>query len=99
MLVRPGCGQDVATNKRRRHLEWRGNKLKVKGEGASSPRVEVVQDAVYPTMYRVRLPDGQLSDTVNLTRAKDAAKEILLQILDRAQSPTGASPMRSPEGS
>ena len=35
-----------------------------------NPRI--VPDAKHPGMYRVRLPDGSLSDMVNLTRAKDA---------------------------
>jgi hypothetical protein len=33
---------------------------------------EIVPDAEWPGMYRLRLPDGSLSDIVNLTRAKDA---------------------------
>jgi hypothetical protein len=33
---------------------------------------EIAQDKTYPNMWRVRLPDGHLSDMVNLTRAKDA---------------------------
>jgi hypothetical protein len=32
----------------------------------------IVPDERYPGMYRLRLPDGSLSDVVNLTRAKDA---------------------------
>jgi hypothetical protein len=32
----------------------------------------VVPDAKWPGMYRVRLPDGSLSDMVNLTRANEA---------------------------
>jgi hypothetical protein len=32
----------------------------------------IVPDAKWPGMYRIRRPDGSLSDTVNLTRAKDA---------------------------
>jgi hypothetical protein len=32
----------------------------------------IVPDEHYPGMYRLRLPDGSLSDIVNLTRAKDA---------------------------
>ena len=36
----------------------------------ASPRV--VPDATYPGMYRVRWPDGRLSDMANLTRVKDA---------------------------
>ena len=34
----------------------------------------IVRDAHYPNMYRLRLPDGTLSDTMNLTRAKDALR-------------------------
>jgi hypothetical protein len=32
----------------------------------------ILRDERYPNMYRVVLPDGSLSDTVNLARAKDA---------------------------
>src|SRR5215813_12491338 len=32
----------------------------------------IVLDAKWPSMYRIRLPDGSLSDMLNLTRAKDA---------------------------
>jgi len=34
----------------------------------------VVPDPEWPGMYRVRLPDGRLTDMVNLTRARDAAQ-------------------------
>lgn len=38
-----------------------------------SPRKpKVVPDAAHPGMWRVRWPDGSLSETTNLTRAKDA---------------------------
>ena len=33
----------------------------------------VVPDPDWPKMYRVRRPDGSLTDMVNLTRARDAA--------------------------
>jgi hypothetical protein len=33
---------------------------------------KVVPDAVHRGMWRVRWPDGRLSDITNLTRAKDA---------------------------
>jgi len=36
----------------------------------------IVCDGRYPDMYRLRLPDGSLSDMVNLTRAKDALAEM-----------------------
>jgi hypothetical protein len=32
----------------------------------------IAPDAKWPAMFRLRLPDGSLSDKVNLTRAKDA---------------------------
>jgi hypothetical protein len=33
---------------------------------------EIVPDAKWPGMYRIRRPNGSLSDMVNLTRVKDA---------------------------
>jgi hypothetical protein len=33
---------------------------------------DIVPDGKWPGMYRLRLPNGRLSDLVNLTRAKDA---------------------------
>ena len=36
----------------------------------------IVPDERYPGMYRLRLPDGRLSDMVNLTRARDALAAI-----------------------
>ena len=38
----------------------------------SSRRSKVVPDAAHRGMWRVRWPDGRLSDMTNLTRAKDA---------------------------
>ena len=35
-------------------------------------RPRVISDASWPGMYRVRWPDGTLSDMVNLSRANDA---------------------------
>jgi hypothetical protein len=40
---------------------------------AKHPLAEIVPDATWPGMWRVRWPDGSLSDMANLTRAKDAA--------------------------
>jgi hypothetical protein len=36
----------------------------------------VIPDDRWPGMYRLHWPDGQVSDIVNLTRAKDAAVTI-----------------------
>ena len=38
--------------------------------------VSIVADALWSDMYRLRFPDGSLSDMVNLTRAKDALARI-----------------------
>jgi hypothetical protein len=46
------------------------------------PLALIEPDAEWEGMYRVRLPDGRLSDMVNLTRAKDAALSIALQALN-----------------
>jgi hypothetical protein len=40
----------------------------------------VVPDEEWPGMYRVRPPDGSLSDMLNVTRAKDAAIYLAQQI-------------------
>ena len=45
---------------------------------------EVIPDDEYAGMWRIRWPDGQLSDMVNLTRAKDAARVLAMRDL-----PTG----------
>jgi hypothetical protein len=47
--------------------------MKQLGECRLSPRKpKVVPDATHTGMWRVRWPDGHLSDMTNLTRAKDA---------------------------
>jgi hypothetical protein len=71
------------------------------------PLLTVEPDAKHPSMWRIRYPDGQLSDMVNLTRAKDAAGVIALRDLAPSHEPkllrwkwsggesrTGAPPMR-----
>jgi len=43
-------------------------------ESSQSRRALAISpDAKYPGMWRIKLPNGLLSDMVNLTRAKDAA--------------------------
>jgi len=41
---------------------------------------EVVPDDRWSGMWRVKLPNGQLSDMVNLTRAKDAAMALARKV-------------------
>ena len=42
-------------------------------------------DKIWPGMWRVRLPDGHLTDMVNLSRVKDAAASLGLSALNRRQ--------------
>src|SRR5262245_4480551 len=44
----------------------------------------VVSDATWPHMWRVRLPGG-LSDIINLTRAKDAARALAERRIEQAR--------------
>jgi hypothetical protein len=44
----------------------------------------VVPDAKYPRMWRVRSPEGRLSDMVNITWATDSAATIALAVLNRS---------------
>jgi hypothetical protein len=39
----------------------------------SGRALAIERDATWPSMWRIKLPNGRLSDMVNLTRAKDAA--------------------------
>jgi hypothetical protein len=65
-------------------LEWRGDSLYLRGKG--KPIVTILPDGKYPNMWRVRLPDGRLTDMVNRTRAKDAALSIALGILNERKA-------------
>jgi hypothetical protein len=40
-------------------------------------------DQTWPGMWCVRLPDGYLTDMVNLSRAKDAAASLALGVLNQ----------------
>lgn len=62
--------------------------------GRSKPIVYVVEDLVRAGMYRVRFPDGRLSDLVNLSRAKDAALSHAAAIVNAKHS--GVSASRAP---
>jgi hypothetical protein len=43
---------------------------------SQTPMVRIVPDAKWPRMWRMILPDGQISDLANLSRIKDAAADI-----------------------
>ena len=72
----------------RRDLTWRRERdstLVLCRAGSRAILAQIVSDRVYPSMWRVKMPSGTLSDMTNLTRAKDAAMSIALSILNREQ--------------
>jgi hypothetical protein len=66
---------------RQRHLKWAGLELRLP-TGRLLATVKSTDDK-YPGMYRVHMPDGHVTDMVNLTRAKDAAVGLALARLQR----------------
>jgi hypothetical protein len=78
----------------RDRLQWKGTALLLNGKG--KPLLHIVPDDRYPGMWRVRLPSGQLTDMVNLARAKDAAGALALGLLNQnrvQESFAGAPPV------
>lgn len=64
-------------------------------------KARVVSDEIYPGMYRVRWPDGKLSDMANLSRANDAAarfNESMERELRGRQKPSEAPYVRLKAG-
>jgi hypothetical protein len=78
----------VASDKRsitgRDRLSWRkdGARLLLFHGTTKIPLAIVEPDGKYDSLYRIRYPDGHLSDMVNLTRAKDAACWFALRSLN-----------------
>jgi hypothetical protein len=58
--------------------------------GIGQVMATTIPDSTWPGMWRVRMPDGRLTDMVNLTRAKDAAHALALAVLKRKAAATGA---------
>jgi hypothetical protein len=67
---------------------WKGNDLIFRRRVVAS----IVPDPKWPRMWRVGLPDGHVSDMVNLSRARDAARALALKTL--TQGRPAAPPMR-----
>lgn len=67
-------------------LSWKGDALHAIGRRGAIVTIE--PDAKYPGMWRVRSRDGSLSDMVNRTRAKDAARSIAMAFLNTDIRPT-----------
>jgi hypothetical protein len=62
-------------------LRWDGNHLTRVGQ-RRAPAITLVPDLHYTDLWRIQLPDGTTSDLLNKTRARDAAKLILPEILN-----------------
>jgi hypothetical protein len=82
----------------RDRLIWRTTKhgLRLRYGTRRLPLLRIVRDADWAGMYRIQLPDGGLTDMVNLRRAKDAALSIALKALNSGtqERPSGASSVR-----
>jgi hypothetical protein len=77
----------------RDRLTWRkdGVRLLLFHGSHQKPLAIVGPDHKYPVLYRIRYPDGHLSDMVNLARAKDAACRFALRSLN---SPPQETPLK-----
>jgi hypothetical protein len=62
-------------------LRWEGHRLRLL-TGRLLATVE--PDGHWAAMYRVRFPDGRLTDMVNISRARDAALCLALAALNAA---------------
>jgi hypothetical protein len=60
-------------------LRWDGHRLRLH---SGRLLATIVSDQEWVGMWRVRMPDGHVSDMVNLTRAKDAARLLALASLN-----------------
>ena len=66
----------------RRDLVWDDKQLRLHSiRGRVLAAVEPDRD--WPGMWRVRMPDGHLTDMVNLSRVKDAAASLALGVLNQ----------------
>jgi hypothetical protein len=86
----PTATSDKKSITGRDRLTWRkdGVRLLLFHGSDQNPLAIVEPDAKYPFLYRIRYPDGHLSDMVNLTRAKDAACWFALRSLNSSPQET-----------
>ena len=82
----------------RRDLKWRDDGDGLVLRHGRSVLLHVVPDARWPGMWRIRRHDGRLSDMLNISRAKDAARSIALAELNRQETLVAAPPVRFGDG-
>src|SRR5262249_51432178 len=75
-------------------LKWRNadGRLFLYHGNDPNPLVTIEPDSKYAGMFRIRFPDGGLSDMANLTRAKDAAIALALRKLNSGDSGVQETP-------
>ena len=79
---------------RRRNVKWIGNA--VHHHSGGSPVLAIVPDGTWPGMWRVALPDGSLTDMVNLSRVRDAAIDWAVSWLNRSRNVPARPAVRPP---
>ncbi len=63
----------------RHDLRWDGHRLRLR---SGRLLATIMPEPEWSGMWRVRVPDGDVSDFVNVTRAKDAAQALALAFLN-----------------
>jgi hypothetical protein len=74
-------------------MRWQGRKLIINRQPSG---FSIERTSAYPKMWRIRSADGTVSEMVNLTRAKDAAKTRFGQNLKAALCHTESRPRVCP---
>lgn len=59
---------------KRNRMKYRGNEL---FHNNGSTKHFIVKDEIHPDMYRIKFPDGELSDMANFTRTRYKLKGYL----------------------
>jgi hypothetical protein len=75
-------------------LTWTGNELRYGRRVVAT----IEPDAEWPKLYRVRLSNGHLTDLVNRTRAKDAARCLAITHLNGPRETQRSPRIRFSEG-
>lgn len=78
--------EDIKMNRQR--MEYKNNKL---FHNAVDTKHSVVEDKKYPGMFRIRFPDGKLSDMANFTRTRYKLKGYLANELEYGLEGLGSS--------
>ena len=60
-----------------RDLQWQSDWLCLRQRKI----IQIVRDQQYPSMWHIRLPDGTVTDMLNRSRARDAARSIAITVL------------------